>query len=74
MPGPVARAERGLPGMCTLHANSAREALVKMCTLPLLAGANTEWGSREHQMVTRKVWRFGHALVTDSVTAAESQL
>jgi pilus assembly protein CpaF len=30
----------GLPGMCTLHANSAREALVKMCTLPLLAGQN----------------------------------
>ena len=34
----------GLPGMCTLHANSAREALVKMCTLPLLAGENI--GSR----------------------------
>ena len=30
----------GLPRMCTLHANSAREALVKMCTLPLLAGEN----------------------------------
>jgi pilus assembly protein CpaF len=30
----------GLPGMCTIHANSAREALVKMCTLPLLAGEN----------------------------------
>ncbi len=30
----------GLPGMCTLHANSAREALVKVCTLPLLAGEN----------------------------------
>ncbi|MCW2539222.1 MAG: Type secretion system protein [Frankiales bacterium] len=30
----------GLPGMCTLHANSAREALLKMCTLPLLAGGN----------------------------------
>lgn len=30
----------GLPGMCTLHANSAREALLKMCTLPLLAGEN----------------------------------
>lgn len=30
----------GLPGMCTLHANSAREALIKMCTLPLLAGEN----------------------------------
>lgn len=30
----------GLPGMCTIHANSAREALVKVCTLPLLAGEN----------------------------------
>jgi len=30
----------GLPGMASLHANSAREALVKMCTLPLLAGQN----------------------------------
>ncbi len=37
MPGlPVAMP--GLPGMATLHANSAREALVKMCTVPLLAG------------------------------------
>jgi pilus assembly protein CpaF len=26
--------------MCTVHANSARESLVKMCTLPLLAGEN----------------------------------
>jgi len=30
----------GLPGMTSLHANSAREALLKMCTLPLLAGEN----------------------------------
>jgi pilus assembly protein CpaF len=30
----------GLPGLCTIHANSAREALVKACTLPLLAGEN----------------------------------
>ena len=30
----------GIPGMCTLHANSARDAIVKMCTLPLLAGEN----------------------------------
>jgi pilus assembly protein CpaF len=30
----------GLPGLTSLHANSAREALVKMCTLPLLAGEN----------------------------------
>ena len=30
----------GLPGLCTIHANSAREALTKACTLPLLAGEN----------------------------------
>lgn len=30
----------GLPGMCTIHANSARDAVAKMCTLPLLAGEN----------------------------------
>jgi len=30
----------GLPGMASLHANSAREAVVKCCTLPLLAGEN----------------------------------
>ncbi|MBM7516019.1 CpaF family protein [Nocardioides nitrophenolicus] len=30
----------GIPGMCTLHANSAREALAKACVLPLLAGEN----------------------------------
>jgi pilus assembly protein CpaF len=30
----------GLPGMCTIHANSAREAVAKLCTLPLLAGEN----------------------------------
>lgn len=30
----------GLPGMASLHANSAREAITKICTLPLLAGEN----------------------------------
>jgi pilus assembly protein CpaF len=30
----------GLPGMATIHANSARQALTKLCTLPLLAGEN----------------------------------
>ena len=30
----------GLPGMASLHANSAREAITKLCTLPLLAGPN----------------------------------
>jgi pilus assembly protein CpaF len=34
----------GLPGMCTIHANSAREAVVKLCTLPLLAGENVTHG------------------------------
>jgi pilus assembly protein CpaF len=34
----------GLPGMCTIHANSAREAVTKMCTLPLLAGENVGHG------------------------------
>lgn len=30
----------GLPGLCTIHANSATEAVQKLCTLPLLAGSN----------------------------------
>jgi pilus assembly protein CpaF len=30
----------GLPGMCTIHANSAHDAVTKICTLPLLAGDN----------------------------------
>ena len=30
----------GLPGMSTIHANSAREAVIKLSTLPLLAGEN----------------------------------
>jgi len=32
----------GIPGMCSLHANSARDALTKLCTLPLLAGRNID--------------------------------
>ncbi|CAB4624488.1 unannotated protein [freshwater metagenome] len=30
----------GLPGLCTIHANSAKDAITKLCTLPLLAGSN----------------------------------
>jgi pilus assembly protein CpaF len=30
----------GVAGACTIHANSARAAISKMCTLPLLAGPN----------------------------------
>jgi pilus assembly protein CpaF len=40
----------GLPGMCTIHANSAREAVTKLCTLPLLAGDNVS-----HQFVVPTV-------------------
>jgi len=31
----------GLPGLASIHANSARDAVTKLCTLPLLAGENT---------------------------------
>jgi pilus assembly protein CpaF len=30
----------GIPGISTIHANSAREALQKLCLLPLLSGEN----------------------------------
>jgi len=30
----------GIPGLCTIHANSTQAALIKLCTLPLLAGPN----------------------------------
>jgi pilus assembly protein CpaF len=32
----------GLPGMCSIHANSAQDALTKLATLPLLAGRNID--------------------------------
>lgn len=32
----------GVPGMCSIHANNAREALSKLSTLPLLAGRNID--------------------------------
>jgi len=37
----------GIPGMATIHANSARDALSKLQTLPLLAGKNIS-----HEFVT----------------------
>ena len=30
----------GMPSMCSLHANGAREAISKLCLLPMLAGSN----------------------------------
>jgi Flp pilus assembly CpaF family ATPase len=41
---PLLALNPGLRGMATLHANSAREALVKLCTLPMLAGQSREEG------------------------------
>ena len=32
----------GLPGMCSIHAKTAEQALVKLSTLPLLAGRNID--------------------------------
>lgn len=32
----------GVPGAATVHANSARDALVRLCALPLLAGRNID--------------------------------
>ncbi len=34
----------GMPGAATIHANSAREALAKLASLPLLAGRNIDSG------------------------------
>lgn len=34
----------GLPGLSTIHANSAHDAVTKICTLPLLAGENISAG------------------------------
>lgn len=30
----------GMPAMCSVHANSARQAISKLCLLPMLAGSN----------------------------------
>ena len=34
----------GLPGMASIHTNSAREAITKLCTLPVLARDNVTRG------------------------------
>lgn len=38
----------GMPSMCSLHANGAREAISKLCLLPMLAGSNV---SAQHTAV-----------------------
>lgn len=42
----------GIPGLCTIHANSASEAIQKLCTLPLLAGANIAAGFVERTVAS----------------------
>ena len=55
-PGPAPGAElAGCPGCARIHANSAREAVVKMCTLPLLAGENV--GARLRRADGRRLRR-----------------
>jgi pilus assembly protein CpaF len=71
----------GLPGLCTIHANSAKDAIAKICTLPLLAGANisSEFvnatvGSCLNLVVHCELMASGHRKVTEllSVTWNET--
>jgi pilus assembly protein CpaF len=62
----------GLPGLCSIHANSAREALTKLCTLPLLAGRNIDSSfvvptvaSSVDVVVHCELQRNGHRRVTE---------
>jgi len=63
----------GLPGMCTLHANSAREGITKLCTLPLLAGENVTHGfvvptvAASVDIVVHLARSGGHRRVTEIV-------
>ena len=42
-----------MPGMTSVHANSARDAITKLCVLPMLAGApDAEARSRALQLLT----------------------
>ena len=52
--------------MCSIHANSARVAILKLCTLPLLAGVNVGQGfawPRQHVQVVDAVGAGGSAAV-----------
>lgn len=65
----------GLPGMCSLHANSAQDALAKLATLPLLAGRNIDASfvvpavaSSIDLVVHAELQSTGHRRVTEIVT------
>jgi pilus assembly protein CpaF len=64
----------GLPGMCSLHANSAHDALAKLATLPLLAGRNIDASfvvptvaSSIDVVVHAELQRSGHRRVVEIV-------
>lgn len=64
----------GLPGACSIHANNAADALVKLCTLPLLAGRNIDASFVQPTVagcvdlvVHCELDRFGHRRVREIV-------
>ena len=65
----------GLPGACSIHANSAADALSKLCTLPLLAGRNIDASFVVPTVATCidvvvhcELDRFGHRRVREIVS------
>ncbi len=57
--------------MCTIHANSAREAVTKMCTLPLLAGENV---GQQRPVPANVAWSGGAVVIsrqTKNLVAAQ---
>jgi pilus assembly protein CpaF len=70
----------GLPGMCSVHANSARDALSKLATLPLLAGRNIDSAfvlpavaSTIDMVVHAELQRDGHRRIVE-ITAPTGQV
>lgn len=67
----------GLPGLCTIHANSAKDAISKICTLPLLAGANISSdfvkatvGSSLNLVVHCELSESGHRKISEIISVS----
>lgn len=58
----------GIPGMATIHANSARDAVSKLQTLPLLAGENIS-----HEFITPIVAASLDLVVHTSITPTKAR-
>ncbi len=58
----------GIPGMATIHANSARDAIAKLQTLPLLAGENIS-----HEFITPLVASAIDLIVHTTITRDEGR-